>query len=391
LNEKALRRLQQGIDDAEHLARSRSQDNQKILTKRSNFLPVHALSRGLMKVASTGILHRNVNRSVSTWKIRFGWRRRVIDRNTSLLYSMLSRILWPVLFAAGLAGAGVAFKTEAPLVWFNAVYLVIVVAIALFERVMPFERQWLQRDGETLNDIAHTLLNKGGVQIAAALGATAPLAIATVAHPMINGAGQIWPHGWPLLFQVILGLIIAELGLYIAHRAAHEILSLWRFHALHHSVERLWVVNTGRFHLIDSLFKIALSQLPLYLIGAPLSVFLWIGAVTAFIGLLTHCNIDVQTGPLDLIFSTPRLHRWHHSRVLAEGNTNYGENLVLWDQIFGTYFNPNRRPPADIGISGRVANGFVGQLVQPFSSRGFRQILGRRTPADDGHEPKPQA
>lgn len=315
----------------------------------------------------------------------------MIDRNTSLLYSMLSRILWPVLFAAGLAGAGVAFKTEAPLVWFNAVYLVIVVAIALFERVMPFERQWLQRDGETLNDIAHTLLNKGGVQIAAALGATAPLAIATVAHPMINGAGQIWPHGWPLLFQVILGLIIAELGLYIAHRAAHEILSLWRFHALHHSVERLWVVNTGRFHLIDSLFKIALSQLPLYLIGAPLSVFLWIGAVTAFIGLLTHCNIDVQTGPLDLIFSTPRLHRWHHSRVLAEGNTNYGENLVLWDQIFGTYFNPNRRPPADIGISGRVANGFVGQLVQPFSSRGFRQILGRRTPADDEHEPKPQA
>jgi sterol desaturase/sphingolipid hydroxylase (fatty acid hydroxylase superfamily) len=64
--------------------------------------------------------------------------------------------------------------------------------------------------------------------------------------------------------------------------------------------------------------------------------------------------------------------------VLAEGNTNYGENLVLWDQIFGTYFNPARRPPAEIGISGRVAEGFLAQLVQPFSAKGFRQILGRR-------------
>jgi sterol desaturase/sphingolipid hydroxylase (fatty acid hydroxylase superfamily) len=300
---------------------------------------------------------------------------------------MVSWTIWPALLVAGLAGAGASFQTEAPLLWFNAVYLSLVAAIALLERLMPFEQQWLRRDGETLNDIAHTLLTKGGVQIAAAFGATAPMAVATVAHPMVNGLTQIWPTGWPLPMQVALGLIIAELGLYIAHRAAHEILSLWRFHALHHSVQRLWVVNTGRFHVVDSLFKIALSQVPLYLLGAPLPVFLWIGAFTAVIGLLTHCNINVQTGPLDWIFSTPRLHRWHHSRVLAEGNTNYGENLVLWDQLFGTYFNPARRPPADIGISGRIAHGFLPQLLQPFSSRGIRQILGRREAA---HSAEPQ-
>jgi sterol desaturase/sphingolipid hydroxylase (fatty acid hydroxylase superfamily) len=302
----------------------------------------------------------------------------VTNKSTAPFYSMLSWIIWPALFVAGLAGAGVSFATTTPLLWFNAVYLSVVIVIALLERVMPFEQQWLRRDSETVNDIAHTLLNKGGVQIAAAFGATAPMAVATVAHPMMTGVTQLWPTGWPLPLQVVLGLVIAELGLYVAHRAAHEILTLWRFHALHHSVERLWVINTGRFHLVDSLFKIALSQLPLYLLGAPLPVFLWIGAVTAFIGLLTHCNIDVRTGPLDWIFSTPRLHRWHHSRVLAEGNTNYGENLVLWDQVFGTYFNPARRPPADIGISGRIADGFLAQLLQPFSARGFRQILGSR-------------
>jgi sterol desaturase/sphingolipid hydroxylase (fatty acid hydroxylase superfamily) len=319
---------------------------------------------------------------------QFRRRWQVANQSKAPIYIAVSWILWPALFAVGLTGAGFAFHTGAPLLWFNVVYLAIVAAIAFLERVMPYEQQWLHHDGETLNDIAHTLLNKGGVQIAAAIGASAPMAIATVAQPVIISPAHVWPDAWPLGLQVVLGLIIAELGLYVAHRAAHETLSLWRFHALHHSVERLWVVNTGRFHLVDSLVKIALSQLPLYLLGAPLPVFLWIGAVTAFIGLLTHCNIDVRTRPLDLIFSTPRLHRWHHSRVLAEGNTNYGENLVLWDQVFGTYFNPDRRPPADIGISGRIADGFLAQLLQPFSASGFRQILGRKADADHLDPPK---
>ena len=191
---------------------------------------------------------------------------------------------------------------------------------------------------------------------------------------------QTWPQHWPLAAQVVLALAIAELGLYAAHRIAHEWPAFWRFHALHHSVTRLWVVNTGRFHIVDTCFKAALGQLPLYLLGAPLPVFLWISAVTAITGLLTHCNVVMRTGPLDFVFSTPALHRWHHSRIPAEGNRNYGENFVLWDQLFGTYFNPPRRPPADIGIDGTIAKGFLLQLAQPFSSSGVRAIMGDAPP-----------
>ena len=36
--------------------------------------------------------------------------------------------------------------------------------------------------------------------------------------------------------------------------------------------------------------------------------------------------------------------------MTEEGNRNYGENLMLFDQLFGTFFLPSRRPPADIGI-----------------------------------------
>ncbi|NTG46339.1 sterol desaturase family protein [Agrobacterium rhizogenes] len=300
------------------------------------------------------------------------------SKNSSRLYAAVSSLLWPAIFCAGLTGSYFAFQSDMHLLWFNVTYFSIVAIIALFERLMPYEETWLERDGETFNNIAHTLLSKGGVQIAAAIGTSFPMAVATVAQPFLSHKANIWPEQWPMALQVVLGLVIAEFGLYLAHRLAHEYLSLWRFHALHHSVERLWVINTGRFHIIDSLFKIALGQIPLYLLGAPLPVFLWIGAVTAFIGLLTHCNIDVRTGPLDWFLSTPRLHRWHHSKLLAEGNTNYGENLVIWDQILGTYYNPPRPSSTDIGITGKVADSFVAQLVQPFSKKGAKQIIGKK-------------
>jgi sterol desaturase/sphingolipid hydroxylase (fatty acid hydroxylase superfamily) len=296
------------------------------------------------------------------------------------LRTALAYLLWPLVFGLGLIGTCAALAGDHPLLGFAAVYLSVAVSIGILERLMPFERRWLVADGETLSNLAHTLLCKGSVQIAVAVVTLFTMELATVASPATLPLAVLWPSHWPLLAQVVLGLVVAELGLYIAHRSEHNWPAMWRFHALHHSVERLWVVNTGRFHIVDTFFKIALSQLPLYLLGAPVPVFLWISAVTAFTGLLTHCNIDVRTGPLDLVFATPSLHRWHHSKVLEESNSNYGENLMIWDRLLGTYYNPPRRPPAEIGIHGRIASGFLRQLAQPFTAAGAREILGDAAP-----------
>ncbi|MBW9051432.1 sterol desaturase family protein [Rhizobium mesosinicum] len=288
----------------------------------------------------------------------------------------LAYLSWPLVFFSGLTGAYFAFANEQPLAAFSAVYAAAVILLFLLERIIPYEQRWLEADGETANDIAHTVLTKGLVQLAALSAAIFPMLAAGLLQPLAAMQFRLWPSSWPMILQATLAVIIAEFGLYWAHRIAHERLFFWRFHALHHSVTRLWVINTGRFHVIDSLFKIALSQIPLYLLGAPLQVFWWLGAVTAFIGILTHCNVDMRTGPFDFVFSTPRLHRWHHSKDLREGNTNYGENVVLFDQLFGTYFNPDRPSSTDIGIKGQIAPGFVSQLTQPFTKDGVRQILG---------------
>jgi len=70
------------------------------------------------------------------------------------------------------------------------------------------------------------------------------------------------------------------------------------------------------------------------------------------------------------------LHRWHHSRRLEESNTNFGQNLIVWDVVFGTRFLPkDREPPADIGIAGLPAfpMDYWGQLVSPFRWRAIRE------------------
>lgn len=297
----------------------------------------------------------------------------------------LSLVWWPLLYFGALVGAGFAFASTAPIMWFNAVYAALLGAIFLLERTTPHRAEWLEHDGELLNDIGHTLLTKGAAQLAIAATSIVPMAVATVTRTE-DHVSQLWPTHWPLIAQVVLALVIAEFGLYWSHRIAHENLFFWRFHALHHSVIRLWVVNTGRFHVVDSLIKTALSQIPLYLLDAPLQVFLWVGAVTAITGLLTHCNVEARTPLFDPVFATPKLHRWHHSKTLKEGNSNYCENIMIWDHVFGTYLNPDKASPDRLGISGKVVPDFIGQIVQPFSRKGARQILGRRVETTDARQ-----
>ncbi len=266
-----------------------------------------------------------------------------------MMKAALSWILWPGLFGGCIALNHLALATAYPIFCFNLIYFSLALSLFALESIMPYERAWSKSDGQIWPDLGHTLVSKGIVQVVAAAIVAMGIAQAVDAE-----GSWLWPTEWPLAMQVVLGLFIAEGGLYLAHRIAHAWPRLWCFHAVHHSVKRLWIINTGRFHFVDAMVSILLCQPLLYLAGAPKLIFLWVAAITAFIGILTHCNVEMRTGWLSRIFNTPELHRWHHSRVAREGNTNFGENLMLFDQIFRTYFLPARRPPVDIGIDSHM-------------------------------------
>lgn len=274
----------------------------------------------------------------------------------------MSVVLWPLLFAVPLAIVWAAMSTGHGVVAFNVTYLGLALTIAVLERVMPHERAWLENDGQMLPDLLHTVLNKGVAQVLITV-----IVFMGIAGWVAPRAGGIWPSEWPLVFQLALGLVVIEFPLYWKHRLAHEWPWLWRFHAVHHSVTRLWFFNTGRFHLVDTLTGLAVGIPILLLLGAPDPVLLLVSAVTAFVGLLTHCNIEMRCGVLSYVFNTPSLHRWHHSKDLNEGNRNYGENLMLFDQLFGSFYNSPRRPPRDIGIEQPMPASFLEQLKVPFT------------------------
>ena len=208
-------------------------------------------------------------------------------------------------------------------------------------------------------------LHEHGLALARALDRCGEQAIRAIGDGRLHGLANDLGHEHAGA-QTALGLVLAETGLYWKHRLAHEWPVLWRFHAVHHSVTRLWFLNTGRFHLVDTLTGLAVAMPLLLLLGAPSDVMILVSAITAIVGILTHANVEMRCGVLNHVFNTPELHRWHHSKVPAEGNRNYGENLMLFDQLFGTFFLPERRPPSNIGIGHDMPATFWGQLKAPF-------------------------
>ena len=290
-------------------------------------------------------------------------------RGSSILQTILDYSLWPLLLIGALipTGIGIAFG-HGPLA-FNIVYFSLAGLLFVIEKLYPHEKKWLHSDGQEIPDLAHTAFTKAFVQLL--IISLTWLGLATVVGGE-SGSG-FWPNEWPMFFQVTLALVVAEFGLYWAHRVAHEWMPLWWFHAVHHSSKKLWFFNTGRFHIVDTLKSVIFSAPLLALAGTPKDVVLWFGAITAYIGFLTHCNIRMKFGVLSYIFNTPALHRWHHSMDLREGNKNYGENLIIWDLIFRTYYDDTkRRPPAEIGIKDAMPKGFWAQLVEPFRWKKFQ-------------------
>ena len=277
----------------------------------------------------------------------------------------ISYALWPGLMMAAIIGNYFAMQTAVPMFWLNVNYFSLAAAILLLERIMPYEKAWLANDGQLGPDIGHTLLSKASVQALI----IAPAAMGAVSISDLSPASW-WPENLPLVLQVLLALACAECGFYVAHRLGHEWPLMWRFHAVHHSVTRLWAVNTGRFHFVDTLIKVLVGVAIAILIGAPKPIIVWVSAITGFIGLLTHANVEMRGGILNYIFNTPDLHRWHHSMNPAEGNRNYGENLMFVDLLFGTFFYPaKRRPPVDIGIRDPMPATLGQQILHPFRTR----------------------
>ena len=260
-------------------------------------------------------------------------------------------------------------------------YLTVVVLGLVFwlaEWLLPYKAEWNKPQGDLSNDlisgtIAYVILPVflKPIYIAALAGGTAWLAA--------QYGSSIWPSDWPLVFQLALMLVLGDAGRYWGHRLAHEVPFLWRFHAIHHSAKRLWWWNATRQHPVDKAWFTFTEMLFPVLLGAEGIVLSMYLGVTAVCGFSQHCNIDLKLGPFYWIFNVVDLHRWHHSKNTEESDNNYGNNLIIYDRLFGTYYHPEHqgKPDADVGEIGLVnpdyPQNYIGQLKAPLT-RGLDKI-----------------
>jgi sterol desaturase/sphingolipid hydroxylase (fatty acid hydroxylase superfamily) len=185
----------------------------------------------------------------------------------------------------------------------------------------------------------------------------------------LSGAfgAQLWPSEWPLALQLVIAVVIGDFGVYWWHRLCHEVPLLWRFHAVHHSADRLYVFAAGRNHPFQVAVDHVAQVLPLILLGVSGDVLALLAVMTLVLGLLQHANIDMDHGLWNRIFATADYHRWHHSPEIAESKTNYGDNLILWDVVFGTRWLPEGRRPLSVGLPGWVVpENVFAHLKAPF-------------------------
>ena len=238
--------------------------------------------------------------------------------------------------------------------------------VSLIEYCAPHKDSWRPNAGEVKED----LLFMTFVQMLLPKVLAFALVISIVEPLQSSGwvAHGLWPHQLSVVTQVLLMMGVAELFRYWLHRAAHRFPLLWRFHSIHHSPDRLYWLNVGRFHPLEKALQFFFDSLPFILIGVNEYVIAGYFVFYAMNGFFQHSNINLRFGYLNYLISTAELHRWHHSQEPAESNKNFGNNIIVWDLIFGTWFLPKGRKVGHLGLT--VANypkSFLMQLVSPFT------------------------
>jgi len=168
--------------------------------------------------------------------------------------------------------------------------------------------------------------------------------------------------------QFAEAFLIASLGGYAGHRAAHEIPLLWRFHKVHHGITQMDWLASAHLHPIDQVWTRSCTVIPVFALGFSRGSFGGFVVLTTLQALFIHANVRLTFGPLRWLVATPEFHHWHHASEPAAHNTNFAGEFPWIDALFGTLYLPRGRWPARYGTDEPEPAGYLRQLAWPFRS-----------------------
>ena len=128
----------------------------------------------------------------------------------------------------------------------------------------------------------------------------------------------------------VFTFIFIDLIFYMYHRLSHRVRFLWAVHMSHHSSEEMNFAVSFRQAWFGPI-----SKVPFFMIMPILGFDPTIIAVAGVISTLW--------GFVEYIFNTPSHHRVHHGSNPQYIDKNYGNLLIIWDKMFGS-FEPEKKP-----------------------------------------------
>jgi sterol desaturase/sphingolipid hydroxylase (fatty acid hydroxylase superfamily) len=273
-------------------------------------------------------------------------------------------IKWTYLPLLLIGGNGLAISlvdSSASKLWLVSLALLIIIVSFMAEHLLPYEVSFNKSQQDSRRDTLHAIVNES-------LNVLGWLLL-----PLLKGLltiAPLWPESWPLAFQLLLAVLIADIGITLAHYASHHIRFLWRLHAVHHSVIRLYGFNGLMKHPLHQLIETTAGVLPLIFIGVTQEVLALLVIAVVIQLLLQHSNVDYASGPFKYILAINKIHRFHHLGSAKEGDVNFGLFTTLIDRFLGTaYYDQNRVfGIKDLGIETEpyYPKSYVQQLIYPF-------------------------
>ena len=254
-------------------------------------------------------------------------------------------------------------------------FLLLAALIGPLERLWPSVRRQATWRRGFATDLAYWLftpLVTRWVTRAGVIGAVLLLAFAA-GVPFDRAHFEAWASqpgrlvgGQPRWLQILEVLVLGDLIGYWTHRLFHARM-LWRFHAVHHCSTEVDWLSSVRLHPVNDVASRAVAVLPIALAGFPLTILAGYVPFLTFYAILLHANLPWTFGPLRYALASPAFHRWHHTSE-EEGMDKNFAGLFPWvDLLFGTFYMPKGRQPAEFGIRGeRVPETLWGQLAYPF-------------------------
>ena len=134
----------------------------------------------------------------------------------------------------------------------------------------------------------------------------------------------------------IVTFVMIDLVYYWYHRFSHRVRFMWAVHMNHHSSEEMNFTVSLRQAWFGPITKVPFF-IVMPLIGFDPIITAVAGVASTLWGVIGHTQWIRRLGVLEYILVTPSSHRVHHGSNECYIDKNYGNLLIVWDRLFGTF------------------------------------------------------